>query len=112
MINHIVFIFIFLLGFYAILVKKSLIKMVIGLNIMEGAIFYWFIAITDRGGIIPIVQSTQVAFNLNDPIPQALILTGIVIGASTSAFLLTLIIELNKFTDSTNPDQLGGMIED
>jgi multicomponent Na+:H+ antiporter subunit C len=49
---------------------------------------------------------------MNDPVPQALILTGIVIGASTSAFLLTLVIELNKFTSSTNPDQIGGMIED
>ncbi|MDZ7671471.1 MAG: sodium:proton antiporter [Bacillota bacterium] len=112
MINNFVFVALFLLGFYAILVKKNLIKMVIGLNIMEGAIFYWFITLTDRGGTIPIVNSSQVVNNLNDPIPQALILTGIVIGASTSAFLLTLIIELNKFTSSTNPDQLGGMIED
>lgn len=112
MINNLVFVILFLLGFYAILVKKNLIKMVIGLNIMEGAIFYWFISITDRGGVIPIVNSTQVTFQLNDPVPQALILTGIVIGASTSAFLLTLIIELDKFTDSIHPDQIGGMIED
>lgn len=112
MINNLVFIILFLLGFYAVLVKKNLIKMVIGLNIMEGAIFYWFISITDRGKMIPIVNGTQVASQMNDPIPQALILTGIVIGASTSAFLLTLVIELNKFTDSTNPDQIGGMIRD
>lgn len=112
MINHIVFVIIFLLGFYAILVKKNLIKMVIGLNIMEGAIFYWFISITDKGGKIPIVNGPYSSALVNDPIPQALILTGIVIGASTSAFLLTLIIELNKFTDSTNPDNLGRMIKD
>jgi len=111
-INNLVFVILFLLGFYAILVKKNLIKMVIGLNIMEGAIFYWFISITDRGGMIPIINGTQVTSQMNDPVPQALILTGIVIGASTSAFLLTLIIELNKFTNSTNPDQIGGMIED
>ncbi|MFO7814131.1 MAG: NADH-quinone oxidoreductase subunit K [Halanaerobiales bacterium] len=112
MINNFVFIALFLLGFYAILVKKNLIKMVIGLNIMEGSIFFWFITITDRGGIIPIVNNAQVVSRLNDPVPQALILTGIVIGASTSAFLLTLVIELNKFTNSTDPDQIGGMIED
>ena len=112
MINNLVFVVLFLLGFYAILVKKNLIKMIIGLNIMEGAIFYWFISITDRGGAIPIVNGTQIASQMNDPVPQALILTGIVIGASTSAFLLTLVIELNKFTNSTNPDQIGGMIED
>lgn len=112
MINNLVFVALFLLGFYAILVRKNLIKMVIGLNIMEGSIFFWFITLTDRGGMIPIVNGTQVASQLNDPVPQALILTGIVIGASTSAFLLTLIIELNKFTNSTNPDQIGGIIED
>lgn len=112
MINNLVFVALFLLGFYAILVKKNLIKMVIGLNIMEGSIFFWFITLTDRGKMIPIVNGTQVASQLNDPVPQALILTGIVIGASTSAFLLTLIIELDKFTSSTNPDQIGGMLED
>ena len=108
MIDNIVFIIIFLTGLYAVLIKKSLIKMVIGLNIMEAALFFWVIAVSDKGHLIPIYQQTNNGL-MNDPVPQALILTGIVIGASTTALLLTFIIELNKFTDNINLNNLEGM---
>mgnify|MGYP006277074269 CR=1 FL=1 len=108
MIDHLVFILLFLIGLYAVLVKKSLIKMVIGLSIMEASLFFWVIAISDEGNLIPIYHKASTGL-MNDPVPQALILTGIVIGASTTALLLTFIIELNKFTDTIELDQLEGM---
>jgi multicomponent Na+:H+ antiporter subunit C len=75
---------------------------------MEAALFFWVISFSDKGKLIPIYQGTTTGL-MNDPVPQALILTGIVIGASTTALLLTLIIELNKFTDSINLEQIEGM---
>ena len=111
MIYIIVFIVLFLVGFYSVLTEKSLIKMVIGLNIMEAAIFFWFITGANRGGVIPIYQRTMIEEIMNDPVPQALVLTGIVIGASTTAFLLTLIIELNKFADNINIQEIEGLDE-
>ena len=98
-----------MLGLYSILVKKSLIKIVIGLNIMEAAVFFWVIAINYRKGILPILQSGVETGNVVNPVPQALILTGIVIGASTTAFLLTLIIEINKFANNIDLDILKGL---
>ncbi len=109
MIYHLSFIFLFMLGLYTILIKKNLIKMVIGLNIMEAASFFWVIAISNTGGDIPIYQLLDKDIIMNDPLPQALILTGIVISASTTAFLLTLIIELNKFTHCIDIDKLEGL---
>lgn len=111
MIYNLVFIILFLLGLYTILIKKSLIKMVIGLNIMEASIFFWVIAVNNNGGMMPIYQlSTETQLTV-DPVPQALILTGIVIGASTTAFLLTLIIELKKLSGSINTNAVKGLGE-
>lgn len=109
MIYNYVFIFLFLLGMYTVLIKKNLIKMVIGLNIMEAATFFWVIAVSNNGGNIPIYKLGETNVMMNDPLPQALILTGIVISASTTAFLLTLIIELNKFTNCVDLDKLKGL---
>ncbi len=111
MIYNIVFVILFIIGLYTVLVKKSMIKMVIGLNIMEAAIFFWVISLSNTGKLIPIFQKYMEKKAVNDPIPQALILTGIVIGASTTAFLLTLIIELKKLGGSINLDNIKGLSE-
>ncbi|MFW5998493.1 MAG: sodium:proton antiporter [Halanaerobiaceae bacterium] len=113
MIYHIVFVILFLLGLYTVLTDKNLIKMVIGLNIMEAGVFFWVIAISNKGGMMPIYNTEilQETVFMNDPVPQALILTGIVIGASTSAYLLTLIIEIHKLTDTIEIDELKGLNE-
>ena len=109
MLYNFVFVLLFMLGFYTILIKKNLIKMVIGLNIMEAAVFFWVIAVNYRGGVIPILKNGVEVVDVVNPVPQALILTGIVIGASTTAFLLTLIIEINKYANSINMDFLKGL---
>ncbi|MFW6035198.1 MAG: sodium:proton antiporter [Halanaerobiales bacterium] len=109
MLYNFVFILLFILGFYTILIKKNLIKIVIGLNIIETALFFWVIAVNYRGGILPILKKGAEGVDVVNPVPQALILTGIVIGASTTAFLLTLIIEINKSAHSINLDYLKGL---
>lgn len=109
MIYNLVFLLLFMLGFYTILVKKNLIKLVIGLNIMEAATFFWVMALNYREGVIPILKTGSKAVAVVNPLPQALILTGIVIGASTTAFLLTLIIEINKYANVIDLDILKGL---
>lgn len=109
MLYHLIFLLLFMLGFYTILIKKKLIKIVIGLNIMETAVFFWVIAINNNGEIIPILTRGVNTTEVVNPLPQALILTGIVIGASTTAFLLTLIIEISKFAKNIEIDILKGL---
>ncbi len=109
MINNLVFVIIFMLGFSLIFLGKTLIKMVIGLNIMESSVFFWVISISKNGGFSPIIQPGINVELYNDPIPQALLLTGIVIGASTTALLLTLIIDLGKFQGDIYPEEIKGL---
>ena len=109
MLNNLVFILLFMLGFYALVMKTNLIKNVIGLSIMEAAVFFWVISFSDIGGEVAIHKLGEELAKFNDPVPQALTLTGIVIGASTSALMLTLIIELNKFTDTIDREKIEGL---
>ena len=109
MINNLVFSILVFIGLYAIYIKRNMIKLVIGLSILESAIFYWVIAINDKGGKLPFYQVTKKGLEMTDALPQALTLTGIVIGASTTALLLTFIIELDKFTGTHNLDNLKGL---
>lgn len=109
MIYNIVFILLFLLGLYAILTNRNLVKIIIGVNIMESAVFFWVIAVNSREGVLPILEKGSEIIQVANPIPQALILTGVVIGASTTAFLLTLLIEIDKFANNINLDFLKGL---
>ncbi|MGP3777934.1 sodium:proton antiporter [Halanaerobium saccharolyticum] len=109
MFNNLIFIILFMLGFYALIMKTNLIKNVIGLNLMEAAVFFWVVAFSDIGGEVAIHKMGEEVTKFNDPVPQALTLTGIVIGASTAALLLTLIIELSKFSGTIDRDQLEGL---
>jgi multicomponent Na+:H+ antiporter subunit C len=109
MIYNLVFLILMMLGFYTLLTDKKLIKLVIGLNLMEAAVFFWVMAVNYRGGLLPILERGVKTTDLVNPLPQALILTGIVIGASTTAFLLTLIIEINKFANNIELDRLKGL---
>jgi len=109
MFNNLVFIILFILGLYALIMKTNLIKNVIGLNLMEAAVFFWVISFSDIGGEVSIHKLGEEITKFNDPVPQALNLTRIVIGASTAALLLTLIIELNKFSGTIDRDELEGL---
>lgn len=109
MISDLVFSILMFIGLYAVFMKRNMIKIVIGLFIVESSIFFWVISTNDKGGKLPFYQITTRGSEMVDALPQALTLTGIVIGASTTALLLTLIIELDKFTNSHNLDEIKGL---
>ncbi len=85
------------IGCYTIIVNSNLLKKLIGINIMESSIFLLFIAASNiRGGIPPILdQSNPDAIYIN-PVTTALMLTGIVVSLSVTAFALALIIKLYR----------------
>lgn len=87
------------IGTYTVLTHSNLLKKVIGINIMEGSTYLFFIAAGNiRGGIAPIKDmsgATDVVYV--NPLPQALMLTGIVVSVSVTALSLALIMKLYKF---------------
>lgn len=95
----------FLIGFHTMLTHSNLIKKVIGMNIMETAIFLFFVSIgyiNDRSAPI-IGEGTKTFIN---PLPSALILTGLVVGVCLTAFSLSLIMKLYKYYGTLDADEI------
>lgn len=79
----------FSLGIYCVVRKRNVIKMIIGVLILEYAVNLFFVLVAYRlNGRAPIFSSTQEVTNMVDPLPHALVLTSIVIGLATTALLV------------------------
>ncbi|WP_099187684.1 sodium:proton antiporter [Tepidibacter mesophilus] len=89
-------IILFGIGFMTLLLNNNMIKKIIGLNIMDTAIFLFFIArgyIYEKDAPIVVGEFKGVSGYIN-PIPTSLMLTGIVVSVSMTAFMLALTIKL------------------
>lgn len=92
---YILCLILFAIGIYCLLVKKNLIKKIVGLGIMEYAINLFFILLGYRaGGEAPILDKQAPIANFVDPLPQALILTSIVIGLGVTALMAAITVRL------------------
>lgn len=97
------------IGFGNLLLQSNLIKKIIGLNIMDTAI-YLFLAEKGyiKGRVAPIVvdgiQSVEVYIN---PIPSGLVLTGIVVSVSVSALMLALTVRLFRRYNTLDLDEIS-----
>ncbi len=102
MIVFILAIVLFSIGLYGILVKRNLIKMIIGLVIMEYAVNLILALIGFRtDGIAPIItQEVSKAAKFVDPLPQAIVLTAIVIGLGTTALLVSFAVRIHEKYDT------------
>ncbi len=101
-----------LLGLYAVLVKKNLIKIVIGLSIVDSGLHLLFVAVGYlHNGTAPIFSPEAVdkVNQMVDPVPQALVLTAIVIGFATTAVALSLVIRLYKHHKTARIDQIKSL---
>jgi multisubunit Na+/H+ antiporter MnhC subunit len=98
----------FLVGLYGVLTRKNIIKIIIGLCVMEYSL-YLFLAMTGYidGGAAPIVDRSNAAIPVVDPLPQAFVLTAIVIGLATTALLLAIAIRLYKKYKTFDIDKIN-----
>ena len=101
------------IGFSNLLLQKNLIKKIIGLNIMDTAI-YLFLAEKGYidGRIAPIVVDniTSVDAYIN-PVPSGLVLTGIVVSVSVTALMLSLTIRLYRRYHTLDLDEISTMLK-
>ncbi len=97
------------IGFGNLLLQSNLIKKIIGLNIMDTAV-YLFLAekgyIAGRAApvIVNGVQSVEAYIN---PIPSGLVLTGIVVSVSVSALMLSITVRLYRRYQTLDLDEIS-----
>ncbi len=108
--NYTVAAILFIVGLYAATSKSNLVKKLMGINIMETSVFLLFISIgAVKGGKAPIVIEASSKTRFVNPLPQALILTGIVVAVSTTAIALSLIIKIYEHCGTIESDKLKEM---
>ncbi|KPK40786.1 MAG: cation:proton antiporter [Omnitrophica WOR_2 bacterium SM23_29] len=95
MMVYLLCIILFCCGLYCVLRKRNIIKIIIGVIILEYAVNLFFILTGYRmEGRAPIFSSEAEILNMVDPLPQALVLTAIVIGLATTALLVAIAIRI------------------
>lgn len=97
------------IGFANLLLQTNLIKKIIGLNIMDSAV-YLFLAEKGYvvGRIAPIItEDVQSVEKYVNPIPSGLVLTGIVVSVSVSALMLSITIRLYQRYHTLNLDEIS-----
>ncbi len=82
----------FMLGLYALIVHRHLLRKILAINVMGSGVFLVMVSLADRtaAGIPP------------DPVPHAMIITGIVVAVSATALALALMLKMFYETGLTN----------
>lgn len=92
-----VFAVLLMVGFYAVIAKSNLIKKLIGLSIFQAAVFLLYITMGKvEDGTAPIIQAGIDNAVFSNPLPQVLILTAIVVGISTTALGLGIVVRIKE----------------
>ena len=89
------------LGIWAILTQKNLIKIVIGFTLFDTGLNTIIVSLAYiKGRTAPILDSADLLKDtvnkIVDPVPQALVLTAIVIGLGVTALMLAYVVKMHK----------------
>ncbi|MFO7939880.1 MAG: NADH-quinone oxidoreductase subunit K [Bacteroidales bacterium] len=99
-----------LIGLWGILTQKHIIKMIVGFALLDTGIHLIMIAVGYvKNATAPIISETVTKINaaekIADPIPQALVLTAIVIGLGITALMLSYALKMHQQKKSLEINQ-------
>jgi len=112
--NYWIYIVLMMIGFYAMIGKKNLVKKIIGMNIFQTAIILFFVSTASKkSATLPIIEHShgheehaiQVASYLN-PLPHVLMLTAIVVMVSTLGVALAILIKVYRRYNTLEEDEI------
>ena len=116
--NYVIAMLLVALGLYCLLLKRNLIKLIIGLVVLTDGIHLFLISLGYRlGGTAAIVSGEMFsdlpgfAAHAVDPVPQALVLTSIVINICILALALSLTIYAYRHYGTLDPSKLRRLKE-
>jgi multicomponent Na+:H+ antiporter subunit C len=85
-----------LCGFFGIIFKKNLVMKIISMDIMSTGVISYYVLVASRDGLFTPIANANNNVAYADPVPQAVILTAIVIGLSIQALMLVGVMKLAK----------------
>ena len=101
--NYLAAVALFCLGLFTVLTRRNLIKMVMGLSMMEASTYLFMLSLAYRAGsTAPVLlspppgktQQDLVHGNVADPVLQNFCLTAVVIGVAVTAVFLTVVVRI------------------
>ncbi len=93
--NYWIVVILILIGFYIVIAHENLIKKLIGLSIFQTAVFFFYISVgMVKGSTAPILDDRWQLYS--NPLAHCLILTAIVVGISTTALGLALVVRIQE----------------
>lgn len=99
-----------LIGLYGLVTSRNLIHAVGCLSVAQASTYVLLLAVGYRtGGTAPVYADLPVGAPVVDPVVQALVLTDIVVGATVTALLLALVIQVRKRHGTVDPEALTGL---
>jgi multicomponent Na+:H+ antiporter subunit C len=105
--NYWIVIFLMMTGFYIVIARGNLIKKIVGLNIFQTSAFILYISMGKvDGGTAPIIVEGAPDTLYSNPLPHVLILTAIVVGISTTALGLALIVRIKEAYGTVEEDEI------
>jgi multicomponent Na+:H+ antiporter subunit C len=104
---YVVATWLFLIGLYGIITSRNFIHLIVCLSVLQSSTYVVILSIGYRlHAVAPIFDTVPVGTRATDPVVDALTLTDIVVGATVTALLLALAIQLHKRTGSLDPEDL------
>ena len=106
------------IGLYAVLTRRNMIKMVMGLSLMETSTYLFMISLAYRAGsTAPVLLSPPagqgarglVYGNVADPVLQNFCLTAVVIGVAVTAVFLSVVVRIAQHYRTLDSDKVREM---
>lgn len=112
--NYWGYVILMMIGLYAMIVKKNLVKKIIGMSILQTAIIFFYVSIgAKQGATIPIIKHGThdgahpvQAVDYINPLPHVLMLTAIVVAVATLGVALALVIKVYRHYDTLEEDEI------
>lgn len=124
--NYWIYITLMMIGLYAMIAKKNLVKKIVGMNIFQTAIILFYVSIGAKGGAtIPIIHHGATGEEVHgspsslieagqyiNPLPHVLMLTAIVVAVATLGVALALAIKVYNQYETLEEDEILSQIRE
>jgi len=99
-------ILVFLISFYGLITGKKMIKAVVYVVLMQSAVIVFFLGIGFQSGTVPPMGDyLNYAEHIADPLPQALMITAIVVGVAVTTINITMLMAFFRKHPTTDWDE-------
>jgi multicomponent Na+:H+ antiporter subunit C len=106
--NYWVVVFLMMLGFYVVISRTHMVKVLVGLSVFQTSVFIFYISLGKiHGGTAPILMDEPAVYS--NPLTSVLILTAIVVSIATTALGLAIVVRINEAYKTVDEEEIDAI---